>query len=140
MIDHETSQKKYRVNVAMESVYNDTESCMISADQMSCQAQSMLALREFQNNRALTDYMIRHPVCERFQSLMDRNLESSMIYTEGTSLKKNCLPEGILKMTHGHYTLDQSGPWVNQHVPLRAPFQERFDIWTRAKGAPAKPM
>ncbi len=122
----------------MESVFSDAESCMITADQMSCQAQSMLAFREFQNNRMLTDYMVRHPVCERFNTLMDRNLESGMFYTEGTTLKKHCLPQGILKMTHGHYTLDQSGPWVNQHVPLQTPVLERFDTWTRAKGAPAK--
>lgn len=118
--------------------FNENESCMLAADRMSCQAQSMLALREFQNNRTVTDYMVRHPVCERHQYLMDRNLESHMLYTEGTTLKKHCLPHGILRMTHGVYTLDQSGPWVEQHVPLRPPVDERFDTWTRAKGAPSK--
>lgn len=118
--------------------FNENESCMLSADKMSCSAQSALAFREFQNNQVLTDYMIRHPVCDRFHSLMDRNIESQMLFTEGTSLKKNCLPEGILKMNDGHYTLDQSGPWVNQHVPLQNPVPERFDTWTRAKGAPSQ--
>lgn len=114
---------------------NEHESCMFYADAMSCQAQSMLALREFQNNQALTDYMVRHPVCERFHTLMDRGLEGQMFYTEGTTLKKNCLPPGILKFNHGVYTLDQSGPWVQQHAPPN--FEQRFDTWTRAKGAQA---
>lgn len=117
--------------------FNENESCMNVADAMSCQAQTMLAQREFQNNRTVTDYMVRHPVCERWQNLMDRQMESSLLYTQGTSLKKNCLPEGIMHLTHGVYTLDQSGPWVTQHTPIINPVQERFDAWTRAKGAPA---
>lgn len=108
---------------------------MLLADAMSCQAQSMLAQREFHDNRFLTNYMVRNPNCQRFQNLMDRSLESSMLYTEGTTLKKHCLPTNLLKMTHGVWTLDQSGPWVDQHTPIFAPVEERFDTWTKAKGA-----
>lgn len=123
------------MNAQQTLPFNENESCMNAADMMSCQAQSMLALREFQNNRFVTDYMVRHPVCERWQNLMDRQLESSLLYTEGTSLKKNCLPLKLMHLNHGVYTLDQSGPWVEQHVPMTNPVPERFDTWTRAKGA-----
>lgn len=115
--------------------FNQNESCMLLADSMSCQAQTMLAKKELQNNNFITNYQVNHPVCQRFHNLMDRNLESSLLYTEGTTLKKHCLPVGVLTMTHGVYTLDQSGPWVEQHTPIIAPIQERFDTWTRAKGA-----
>lgn len=95
----------------------------------------MLAQREMQNNNKSLSYLVQHPVCERHQQLMDRNLESQMMYTEGTTLKKHCLPIGILHMNHGVYTLDQSGPWVDQHAePI---FDQRFDTWTRAKGGQA---
>lgn len=115
--------------------FNENESCMLSADLMSCAAQRRLAIEEFMKNKYATNYQTNHPVCNRFNELMDRNIESGLIMTEGTSLKKNCLDRKYLVFSNGVWTLDQSGPWVGQHVPMIPPVQERFDVWTRAKGA-----
>lgn len=106
--------------------------CSEIADVMSCQAQIDLAKGEVERNMYLTDYMTNHPVCSRYNSLMDRDIESDILHTVGSS-KKMC----IEKLQSFH-----SGPWEQQFQTLlgdpapqymTAPLYTKYDEQTRAK-------
>lgn len=111
-------------------------SCMIQADRMSCDAMKSLALNETLRNMKSQSYMHHYETCMRQHQFPDRNIENNMKYTLG-SFKDVCLDPNILQWQQpaNFYTLKQDGPWIHQHSLLQNPFLERFDAWTRAKGA-----
>lgn len=106
--------------------------CSEIADMMSCDAQIQLAKGEVERNMFITDYMTNHPVCTRYNSLMDRDIESGMLHSIGSS-KKLC----IEKMFEFN-----KGPWEEQFQTLlgdpapsyiNSPIFIKYDEQTRAK-------
>jgi hypothetical protein len=110
----------------------DDNSCMLSADAMSCDAQIGLAKNELARNSYVTNYLVNHPVCERFNQLMDRGEEYDLLKTVGSS-KKLCITKN---------PNFNEGPWTDQFTTLlgdkpqeskNAVIYTKFDEWTSAK-------
>lgn len=102
------------------------DSCAPIADALSCDAQIMLAKREVSNNTYLWDYSVNHPACHRMHELMDRDTESGMIMSVGSS-KKLCIDRR---------PSFADGPWKEQFQSLlgdSSPIYVKYDQWTKAK-------
>jgi hypothetical protein len=106
--------------------------CSTIADAMSCDAQIMLAKREVSDNTYMWDYSVNHPVCNRFNELMDRDAESGLFMTVGSS-KKLCVDKKPNFL---------DGPWKVQFqsllgepspVSTDAAVYMKYDVWTKAK-------
>lgn len=111
-------------------------SCTPYANEMSCDAQIELAKAEVARNTYLCDYSVNYPACERMHELMDRDTESGLLMTVGSS-KKLCV-----KMKPDF----KDGPWKQQFQSLLgepspastgAVVYTKYDQWTKAKFATA---
>jgi len=109
-------------------------SCMLFADEMSCEAQSQLAQAEVYRNNSLNNYMLAHPACDRFNGLMDREEEYNLLKTVGSN-KKLCVNKR---------PSFSDGPWKQQFNLLLGDAPKpnatnvvytKYDQWTRAKNA-----
>jgi len=103
----------------------DADHCYPWAETLSCDAMTELAIAEARRNRGHSDYMLVHPVCERFGKIADRKAEHDLQKT--STLRKNMCTEKLKSY--------QDGPWKTDQPPtiLLPPVAERFEQWTRAK-------
>ena len=115
-------------------MFMDDASCMLNADLMSCQTMRGMAAQEYQTMKEYQNYMLHDDSCKRFHHPPNRVIESKLQYTQG-SFKDTCLDPSILtwQKPGDYYTLQQDGPWIQQHTLLQTPMMVRFDQWTKAK-------
>jgi hypothetical protein len=139
MTDYQCIQTKDKV--IPELLLKDTYKCSEVANQVSCSAMTELAKAEFYNNMTLLSYNVVYPVCERLQSLADRDMESYLLLTDIQD-SKTCFD-----MSPDY----KKGPWIDQfklykkehqfdnQKPYDVRYEERpsydirFDQWTRPK-------
>lgn len=107
----------------MSSLPSNDQSCMLSSGQLSCDAMTELAKAEAQRNLNMMSYQVVHPICQRFQTLADRE-EEYLLQKPSVYGKKACFSQ-----TDKY----QDGPWKKQfEYPSATP---QFDTWSRRKGA-----
>lgn len=97
--------------------------CDTYADKMSCDAQTVLAKQEVLRNAFLMDYVVNHPMCNRFNEISDKALEASLLQSQQTGLK----------ICDDNPNITQDGPWTEQFSEVGSITQ--FDRWTRAKSS-----
>lgn len=100
------------------------ESCELSADILSCEAQTHLAKQEIQRNAYIHQYNTIHPICSRLNQLSDREIEYLLQKSQSTSLK-TCYTRPL-------EDLSQGGQWKDQFQSL-LPHVIGFDQVTKAR-------
>lgn len=103
----------------MSSVaWNDT-SCRDIASSMSCKAMTELAYKDWDRNTGVLSYQVVHPVCDKYQSLANRDHENSLLY--GTLSRNLCFIHDPILKAGGYF----------QQLPNTR--NEEYDLWTRRK-------
>lgn len=103
------------------------DSCELSADVLSCEAQTYLAKKEVQRNKYLFDYTTIHPLCPMMNQLADREMEYHLQKSQPTSLK-TCYTPPPIKGTQ----FSNGGQWEYQFATLN-PAPPQFDQVTKAR-------
>jgi hypothetical protein len=98
--------------------------CFEIADDISCDAMTILAKDEYSKNLQSMSYNLINPACDRMQKLADRGVEYDLQKRPGTHLNDACF-----NLPANYY----NGPWVSQFNINKPPFDTKFDKWTRPK-------
>jgi len=106
----------------MSSVQYNDNSCVLSADKVSCDAMSTLAKDEYFKNKIYEQYLLQDPSCFRYQSLANREEEHQLQKNGGIS--RNLCFEKTPQF--------QQGPWEEVYKPS-VELPTFYEKWTRAK-------
>lgn len=99
--------------------------CALAADRISCDAMIGLASAQARDNIARLDYLVNHPVCDRFMNLADRGIEHDLQKNHIYMLSRNLCVYKTKKYGEGD--------WTEAMQPLAPPVKVKFDEWTKTK-------
>jgi hypothetical protein len=107
----------------MSSLEPEDPSCINAADEMSCDAMTILAKKEAREDATICNYSLLHPVCNRFNSLADRGLEYTL-QANGIVSRNICFNPNVMI---------KKGEWEQQFEILKVDAPLVYDNITRPR-------